>query len=504
MLKKIKNIKSINLNKILGLEKIERQMIYGLVIVLFIVLNFLFSSLSFRLDFSFGKAYTLSKSTKKILKNLDDIVRIKFFASSALPTRLLPLKTEVVDLLKEYDKQGGSKVRFSLLDPKKDQKVADQAKEAGLPELQFSQLNKDKYAVSSAYFGVIIAYGDKKEVLPQVTEVGNLEYNITAGIYKLTRKTDMKIGIMGYKREFDPQKDSLSTIKRILERQFTIDYVDVSTDSGKTTIDNSIKTVLIFDNNKDKYDQLKLDAIKNYLHNNGTALVFADGVWVKDSLATVNADHGLFPLLNDWGLILNKNLLLSTSAEMVNFGNNVFSFLTPYPFWVKTSSLNKKSTYFSNINQLSFPWVSSISTMKKDGLKTRILAKTSKKSWEQKEKYVLDPKKIPQPDSSDLKEFNLISEAEKKGEGKIVLIPSSRFILNRFLSRNNNNIGLVLNTVNNLASKGALTGIRSRSISFYPIPNLTEKQKDMFKYLNILLLPLLFGAFGSLRLMKRK
>ena len=41
-------------------------------------------------------------------------------------------------------------------------------------------------------------------------------------------------------------------------------------------------------------------------------------------------------------------------------------------------------------------------------------------------------------------------------------------------------------------------------VSFYPLPGLPESQKDMFKYINILLLPALFGLWGGVRLFKRR
>jgi hypothetical protein len=52
-------------------------------------------------------------------------------------------------------------------------------------------------------------------------------------------------------------------------------------------------------------------------------------------------------------------------------------------------------------------------------------------------------------------------------------------------------------------AKGALLGIRQRVVLFYPLPELPENQKDLFKYLNIFLLPSIFGLLGVFRLTKR-
>lgn len=492
-----KKIEKINFVKIFNLRQLKISVIGILAFGVFIIFNFIVSTISFiRYDFSFGKAYTLSSSTKKILKNLDDLVTIKFYVSSDLPTRLLPLRNETIDLLNEFKKTNKSRVNVKILDPKKDQKALSEARESGIPELQFSQLERDKYAVTTSYFGIVISYGDKKEILPQVTEIENLEYNLTASIYKLTKKEIVKIGILGYQDNLSSKEsNSLSKFTSVIRQQYDLDSIDVSTKSAIKDIDPAYKTILIFADNGKEYDEQELKAIKSYLNNKGKAIFFVDGVWVKDDLTTEPAKHNLFSLFSDYGIKLNTNLVLSTSAELVNFGNNLVSFLSPYPFWVRTNVFNdKNSSYFSNIYQLTFPWVSSL-----EGGEP--LVKTTKQSWEQKENYILNPQFIPSPDQKDLKEFIITAQSKDK---KIVVISSSRFLFDQFQSRTSGNIEFIINIINDYASDGALAGIRRRSVSFYPLPDLPENIKDIFKYGNIFVPSLMFGLFGMIRLLKRR
>ncbi|MBI2641548.1 GldG family protein [Candidatus Roizmanbacteria bacterium] len=504
MLEILKNIKQLNLTTLFRLAKFERQMIYLFALIAIIVANLIVSPFALRLDLSQGQAYTLSSSTRKILKDLDDVVNIKFFASSDLPTRILPLKNEVTDLLNEYKKTGGKNIQLKILDPKKDTKAQDEAKEIGVPELQFSQLEKDKYAVTSSYLGISLSYGNKKELLPQVTDVDSLEYNLTAAIYKMTRKELVKIGILGYENVFDPQQDQLSTFKKILQQQFNLEFVNVSSKSATAKIDPSIKTIMIFDTNQKEYDEQETNAIKDYVNNGGKAIFFVDGVWVSEDLTTQEAKHNLFSLLKNFGFTLEKNLILSTTSELVSFGSQQVSFLAPYPFWVKSSNFNAKTSHFSNIQVLTYPWVSSLSLEKKSGGEVKELVKTSKESWQQKDDFTLNPQTILEPSSQDLREFIITAESATSKKRSIVVVSSSRFVLERYLSGGSNNSEFVLNIVNNLASGGALAGIRQRAVAFYPLPDLPENQKDIFKYLDILFLPLLFAAFGGWRLLKRR
>ena len=258
-MKKTVKLNKINIVKLLKLNVFERPSIILFTLTIFVVFNLLLSSISLRLDLSKGQAYTLSPSTKKILKNLNDIVNIKFFVSSDLPTRLLPLKTEVIDLLNEYKKQGYGKTIVKTIDPKKDEQAASDAKQAGIPELQFSQLEKDKYAVSTAYFGISLNYGDKKDVIPNATETNNLEYNLTSIIYKLTRNELIKIGLIGLN---NAQADPISFFKKIISQQFN--YQSVLLNENIKNIDPKIKALILFDD-KTKYSDKQISLIKNYL-----------------------------------------------------------------------------------------------------------------------------------------------------------------------------------------------------------------------------------------------
>ena len=347
-----------------------------------------------------------------------------------------------------------------------------------------------------------ITYGNKKEVIPQVTEIENLEYTLTSTIFKLTSKEIIKIGI--FKQSTPTQIDPLAQFKKIMGQQFQIEEVTIN--ENTKNINSDIKTLLIFDTQVKLQDN-QIFALKEYLNNGGRAIFFVDGVWVGENLATTPAEHNLFNLLENYGIKINKNFILSTSAELVNFGSGTMQLLTPYPFWLKTNVFNKNSPYFGNVNLLTFPWTSSLSIVKKDNIQIKELIKSTDKSWSQKEvsngEFDLNPQNIANPKLTDLKDFPLAIESTTKNT-KIIVIASSRFALDQYYNRNSSNLEFVLNSLNELASGGALSGIRSRSISFYPLPDLGDNLKDIFKYLNILLLPIILGLYGIIRLIRRK
>jgi ABC-type uncharacterized transport system involved in gliding motility auxiliary subunit len=480
----------------------DKPLIITMSMAVFVLLNLLAAGISLRGDFSKGKAYTLSPATKKIIRNLDDVVTIKFYASSDLPVRLSPVKRSVEDFLNEYKKEGGSKIVVKVLDPKKDAEVLQEVEELQIPELQFSQLEKDKYQISSSYFALGIFYGSQKNVLPQATDLPNLEYNITSFIYKLTKKELDRVAVAGLTDPSAAQNnDPYSPLRNTLATQFLVSYVNLSSDSPDK-LDDSIKTLLLIATNDSIFSQEGIAEIKKYMDTKGKVIVLTDGVRVSDDLTVAPSDNPVLTLLNERGIRIRNNLILSASAEFANFGNELYQYYSPYPFWIKTPNLNRQTGYFSNISSLTFPWSSSVIPDAK--LKTEVLAYSPDVSWEQKDTFELYPQKIPEPKENDIARFPLVVSATTATGGRLIVIPSSRFLDARYLSQNSGNIEFVYNALNNLASGGALAGIRSRSLSFYQLPDVPANEKETLKYLAMGLLPLLYGVYGGVRLIRRK
>lgn len=480
-----------SLSERLHINNIEKLMLYALTIVLFVITNIFISLFGWRIDLSHGSVYTLSKSTVNVVKHLDDLVTIRFVVSSDIPTRLIPLKTEITDLLNEYKKIGGKRISVQVLDPTKDKDALAKAKQSGLQQLQFSQMESDKYAVTNAYFGIYMTYENKQELVPQITDPGNLEYNLTAAIYKMTNKNIQRISIGGLDLN-QQQSQPLAALKNVLSKQYQLNLLPLENTFDK--ISEAGKTILLFDNNNKKFTDKEIAALDTFLKQKGSVIAFVDGVIVQDNLNTQPSVHNLNTLFSKYGITLNKDLVLSTSSELVNFGNENVSFFTPYPLWVRTNKFEKAQSLFANINYVTYPWVSSLTLKKTQNGQTTPLIYSVPKSWNQKDSFILNPQEIQPPKS--FSEYILGAQSKTSTGGTLIVIPSSRFVQDRYLSQNSSNMSLILNIVNELTSGGALSGISQRNVLFYALPDLSESQKDVYKYLVVLTLPLIFIGYG--------
>ncbi len=485
-----------------ALSTMKRPAIYSLGITTFFILQLLISPIGMKIDLSEGKAYSLSPATKKILKQISKPLTVKLFISSDLPPRLTPVKSDILDLVNEYKREKPTRITISVVDPKKDKKILEEAQKLGIQELQFSQLEKDKYQVATAYLGMGMYSGEKQMSIPQLTDLSNLEYNISSLVTKLTQKTRAKIGIIGDTQLTTGQESAYSAIGSLLFKEYEISPIDLSSISEQK-IDTSYQAIILLDNRSSSYSSEQIKLLNDYSVNGGKLIVFADGVWVQNSLTADVASHNLFSLFKNWGVTLEKNLVLSASAELINFGNESQQFINLYYFWFRTNNFPLKTGPLSNIESVTFPWGSSVTVAKKPGITSRILVQSSPQSWVQTSSFQLNPQEIPLPTEKDLKTYPIVVQLTHKKNGELTLIPSSRFVEDRFLSRSSENIELVFNLIDNAVSGGMLSGIRSRSVQFHQLPPIPENQKDIFKYAMMFLLPLLFAIAGSVRLIRR-
>lgn len=496
-------MKLMKLSKLLNnikLGQTSRDVVVGIAIALLIGANLLITSVPLRLDLSRGKAYSLSPSTQKIVRSLKDPVEIIFFLSDNIPSSFLTTKNQVNDLLTEY-KRSSSKIVLKYVDPRKASKDTQSvAQEYGVQETQFSQLESDQYAVSAGFFSIGVKAGDKKVAIQRIDPT-NLEYNISSIIYKLSQSGDVKVGVVGSTPAYNPAlgqgpSESMGTLEQILGQQFTLENTDL------TKIDENVKTLVLLDGQSSPVSEEGAIGIKKYLDKGGKVILFTSSMELGETMVSASRESKLKPVLDSYGIKINQDLVLSNQAEIVNFSNDIFN-RGKYPFWLMTNVFNPDASYTANVNYLMFPWTSSISLSKKTGVIQKEIVRATKQSWIKSGEVDVKPESISNPSTSELKQPILIAYAkDSKTKAELMVIPSARFVQDNFLGRSGN-LEFIVNLVNEFASDGALSGIRSRAIAAVPLPALDPNTKDIYKWANVLVLPVLLGAWGVLRLKKR-
>ncbi len=483
-----------------------------IVLGILIMLNYFSYQMFYRWDITQNGDYSLSDSSKQTASEVDDIVQIKLYFSQELPPQYINLKQEVSDILDEYASHAKNKITYEYIDPKVDQSTQQQVAMMGIPQLQFNVLEKDKYQVVNGYLGMVIQYGDKREVIPMVLDTTDLEYRVTLGLKKVTNQNMPAVGLVTSHGCASPKKD-LATVYKKLSELYEVTEIDLS---ASKNISADLQTLLIIGPTQ-KFSEEELKRIDAFLLAENSLMILADGVNYEEGLSASINDVGLQSLLTTYGIKYNHDLVMDfASNEMASFTQGYMSYATNYPFWpkIRSDGFDKNNLAVAKLESLALPWVSSLSSSLTSSYERQIsyLAKTSAKSAIQSENFNLNPQNIALPESFNqyavavqiVGKFKSAYGDQMTDNARLVVVGDSDFIRDGFLRKTSDNLIFFQNLVDGLTLDQNLISIRSKGISERPLKELPDSIKMVLRYFNVFLVTLLFVLFGVVRYWLRR
>ena len=493
-----------NLNKFL--KKTNLSLTIIIVIGILIVLNFFSYNIFYRFDLTQNKDYSLSRASKDTAADLKDIVSVKAYFSADLPSQFLNLRQEVGDILDEYASYSGGKIKVEFIDPKDDQTTAQELYMAGIPQLQFNALEKDKYQVINGYLGMLIKYGEKSQAIPVIEQTKDLEYQIPSAIKKLTDLEIANIGFWQGNGAADVTQEVSAAYGKLGEI-YNVSVVDYATD--KKIIDGL--DILIIIGPKEKFNNDELKAIDAFLMGGGSLIILADGVKVEQGLLANKNDTGLNKILESYGVKLNENLVLDVNNGMASFSQGFVTFSTNYPYWPKIvkSGFDQNNPAVSRLESLVLPWASTIDVApdKTKDMPVSYLAVTSDQAMAVADNFNLQPQ--AEISGGVRGKFNLavsltgkfvspFNKASSKA-GHLILVGDSDFIRDNFLQNYPDNLVFFQNIIDGLSLGSDLISIRSKGVTERPVKEISESAKMAVRYINIFGLTALVMLFGLAR-----
>jgi gliding-associated putative ABC transporter substrate-binding component GldG len=398
--------------------KSRTELIVYILIVLGIiaVVNYLGAGWFSRVDLTDTKAYSISPATKKTLKGLDDIINIKVYFSKNLPPHMLQIVTNVKDILAEYKAFGGKKLRITWIDPMENDKTKSEARSMGIPEVQLQTFEQDKQQVMNGYLGIAVLFADRKEVLPVVQNLQNLEYDLTLAIMKVARATTPKVGIvkvdtmpeippqymaqMPKEQQAERTETKFAPLYEKLKETYSVQTIDVS---KGTPVDNDIKTLVI--PGSAPFSDRSLFEIDQFFMKGGKLIVLADAMKIDFQQyygpMAVPVNSKLLDLLQSYGVKVEPSMVLDASCGQVQIPQKIgpysMNVAVPYPYFVRIGhdGLNSSNPAVAQLTDVVLPWPNPLSLLvdqaspDKDAKKTStgssvkatILVQSSKKSW---------------------------------------------------------------------------------------------------------------------------
>ncbi|MDO5773700.1 MAG: Gldg family protein [Spirochaetales bacterium] len=165
-----------------------------LFIVAVVLLNLVASRAFFRIDLTESKSYSLSSSSKEIVKNLEEPLNVKVFFSANLPSPYSNVEQYVKDILAEYGNSANKNFSCEFFDMEDydNQRIA---RGYGLNQIQIRELKNNEVGLKNAFMGIVLSYADQIEKIDGISSSDGLEYKITSAIGKIISSTNILAGL---------------------------------------------------------------------------------------------------------------------------------------------------------------------------------------------------------------------------------------------------------------------------------------------------------------------
>lgn len=183
----------------------EAAIFLGLCLVSAFALFGISQRLYTRIDLTRQKKFTLSQATRDVLASLDGPLEVRVYRTRSLQSPLLEAAQGLVDLLEEYQRASGGKLKLSIADPTDESLSAEEREELrneaqgfGVMEGEATFREADKLEKRRVYLGVSLAYAGRQEVLPFVSDASSLEYDLTRALKRLVAGQDATRPVIGF------------------------------------------------------------------------------------------------------------------------------------------------------------------------------------------------------------------------------------------------------------------------------------------------------------------
>lgn len=367
-------------------------------------INWLASLYHTRIDFTNEKRFTLSKPTKKILKELDDVVQVDVFLKGEFPSGFKKLANSTGEILNEFKEMAGSKLQYNFISPDDEVegtavKWGDTLSATGLYPINLKSQIKAGEQQQLVFPYAMVRY--KGNTLPvQLFEKKGFFVNDKVGItaaelnsaealmeYKfadaINRASQTNKPMIAYAvGNGEPQDVRVYDLaENVLAQDYNLQQLNLRT---LPLVPDTFKLMLLVKPSEKFTEEEKLK-IDQFVMRGGKLIVFLDrldaemdSLRLKNQVIAYERDLELNDLLFKYGARVNPDLVLAKESEFLPFdvnGNGQFTFLkwNYFPLFESNSShiINK------NLGIVSGRFVNSIDTIEAEGIKKTVLLKTS-------------------------------------------------------------------------------------------------------------------------------
>ena len=510
---------------------IKLAIIIGIIVVINIISKRVFT----RLDLTKNKTYTLSTISKDIVKNLNDKLVVKAYFSDNLPAPYNNVRRNIQDILNDYRSYSGGNLNYEFLNPTGEGEQGELEKEAtryGIQPVQIQVVDNDKLEVKKAFLGLVFLYQGKQETIPVVQSTGNIEYEITSMVKKLTTEKKKKIGFLQGHGEYDYTK--FNQINGVLSNQYDVVKVEVN---RFNPVPDDVD-VLIVMGPKSEFPETHKFILDQYIMRGGNIAWLINRVVPNFQQQIVTGElekNNLDDMFLNYGIVIENNLIRDMQCSAVQVQSQIgIPISVNYPYFPNITNIDRDNPAFKNIQSVVLSFASSLdlSQAASKNVTVKPLFTTSNKSGKAEGFFVLNleqfqnmskkgtdslfnqkgivvgatftgkfnsfyaGKEVPKDTSKEMPAtFNGQKIDFSTKESKQIVIGDGDFA-NEEQRPPKDNLLFFVNMVDYLADDVGLSEIRGKDASEAPIEEVSDATKKFIKYFNLIVPPALVLVAG--------
>lgn len=382
----------------------KRKDIFAVVITIaiLILLNVIGKFVFSRFDLTSEKRYTLSESTKKLLKELDDVVYLKVYLQGDFNPSFTRLRNETKELLDEYRSYSNNNIEYEFINPldnpnkEETDKIERQLYEKGIVPEQVVDKTAEKVSETLIWPGAIVTYKGRQSVwqifrrqlgYEQDQSINNSVQELEYGLSNAIRKTTL---IKKPEVLFIEGHDELDTITCADFMRSLTEYYNVS----RVKINNKLYSLkgadaIVIAQPDSAFDEKDKFIIDQFIMNGGKALWLIDPVYINRDTFNMKGytlgfknELNLDDILFKYGVRLNPVIVqdMQCSQVPINVG---FKQGQPnfklFP-WIYYPLILPSATHpiVKNLDLIRTEFIGTLDTVYTKNIKKTILLQTSK------------------------------------------------------------------------------------------------------------------------------
>lgn len=462
-----------------------------LITAIVIVINILSKSYSFRLDFTEGKEYTLSKATRNILKELDKPVTVTAYFSKDLPPNIGNVSDNLNDMLIEYGNRSNGLVVYKFVNPNENEELEQEAMKNGIQPVMINVREKDQVKQQKAYLGAVVSVGEEKETIPFFQPGAAMEYALSTSIKKLSVVDKPSIALI--QGHGEPSPGELTQVYTELSILYN---VEIFTMTDTTEIPGRFKTIAII-RPTDTINSIHLARLDRFLAGGGNIFLALNRVEGDFSTATGRTiTTGFEDWLMQKGITISDNFVIDANCGAVTVQQQQSNFIMtsqisfPYfPIISKFADNPVTRGLESVILQFASPITFAGDTTKK----FTPIAFTSTQSGTARAPLYFDVQRQWTENDFPMKGIAVagILEGKLSGEtqSRIVLVADGDFAVSAQQGQQlpQDNVSLMVNSIDWLSDDTGLIDLRTKEVTSRPVKEIPDGKRTFIKWFNFLL-----------------